>query len=121
MKKELIFEGNEKRIYAVDDPNKVVFHYNDVIVAYNNVKRARFEGKGALSNRISALLLGYLREQGIRNHLELSGVQNVCSKVYGSRAPINVIRATSQGLDSLKSFHQVKALRAQAEEAPKAE
>ena len=53
----------------------------------------------------------------VRAILELSGVQNVCSKVYGSRAPINVIRATSQGLDSLKSFHQVKALRAQGEEA----
>ena len=53
----------------------------------------------------------------VRAILELSGVQNVCSKVYGSRAPINVIRATSQGLDSLKSFHQVKALRAQSEEA----
>ena len=53
----------------------------------------------------------------VRAILELSGVQNVCSKVYGSRAPINVIRATSQGLDSLKSFHQVKALRAQPEEA----
>jgi len=53
----------------------------------------------------------------VRAILELSGVANVCSKVYGSRAPINVIRATSQGLDSLKSFHQVKALRAQPEEA----
>jgi len=53
----------------------------------------------------------------VRAILELSGVQNVCSKVYGSRAPINVIRATSQGLNSLKSYHKVKALRAPSEEA----
>ena len=47
----------------------------------------------------------------VRAILELAGVQNVCSKVYGSRAPINVIRATSQGLDNLKSYKEMKALR----------
>lgn len=47
----------------------------------------------------------------VRAILELAGVQNVCSKVYGSRAPINIIRATNQGLESLKSFKAVKALR----------
>jgi len=47
----------------------------------------------------------------VRAILELAGVENVCSKVYGSRAPINIIRATSKGLDELKSFKEMKALR----------
>ena len=47
----------------------------------------------------------------VRAILELAGVANVCSKVYGSRAPINIIRATSQGLDSLKSYKEMKVLR----------
>ena len=47
----------------------------------------------------------------VRAILELAGVQNVCSKVYGSRAPINIVRATSQGLENLKSFKEMKALR----------
>jgi len=47
----------------------------------------------------------------VRAILELAGVQNVCSKVYGSRAPINIIRATNQGLENLKSFKEMKALR----------
>ena len=47
----------------------------------------------------------------VRAILELAGVQNVCSKVYGSRAPINIIRAVNQGLESLKSYKDVKALR----------
>lgn len=47
----------------------------------------------------------------VRAVLELAGVENVCSKVYGSRAPINIIRATSQGLNSLKSYKEMKALR----------
>ena len=47
----------------------------------------------------------------VRAILELAGVQNVCSKVYGSRAPINIIRATNQGLSNLKSYKQMKELR----------
>lgn len=68
IKKELILNGNEKQIFATDDPDKVIVRYKDVAVAFNNVKRARFEGKGALDNKISALLMKYLGEQGIRNH-----------------------------------------------------
>ena len=47
----------------------------------------------------------------VRAVLELAGVQNVCSKVYGSRAPINIIRAVNQGLESLKSYKETRALR----------
>ena len=47
----------------------------------------------------------------VRAILELAGVQNVCSKVYGSRAPINIIRATNQGLNNLKSYKAMKELR----------
>lgn len=47
----------------------------------------------------------------VRAILELAGVRNVCSKVYGSRAAINVVRATSQGLDSLKSYKETRVLR----------
>ena len=47
----------------------------------------------------------------VRAVLELAGVRNVCSKVYGSRAPINIIRATNQGLNNLKSYKAMKELR----------
>ena len=47
----------------------------------------------------------------VRAILELAGVQNVCSKVYGSRAPINIIRATNQGLNNLKSYKETRTLR----------
>ncbi|MBQ0008665.1 MAG: 30S ribosomal protein S5 [Firmicutes bacterium] len=51
----------------------------------------------------------------VRAVLELAGIRNVTSKVYGSRAPINIIRATNNGLNNLKSYKQVQALRAKAE------
>ena len=51
----------------------------------------------------------------VRAILELAGVRNVTSKVYGSRAPINIIRAAHNGLSNLKSYKQVQALRAKEE------
>ena len=52
----------------------------------------------------------------VRAILELAGVQNVCSKVYGSRAAINILRATHQGLQNLKNYKDVKALRSNTTE-----
>ena len=47
----------------------------------------------------------------VRAILELAGVKNVVSKVYGSRAPINVIRATDAGLTALKNYEKIMVLR----------
>jgi small subunit ribosomal protein S5 len=47
----------------------------------------------------------------VRAILELAGVKNVYSKVYGSRTPLNILRATDNGLRQLKSIEQVKKLR----------
>ncbi len=47
----------------------------------------------------------------VRAILELAGLKNVYSKVYGSRNSINIIRATHQGITSIKSYSKVKALR----------
>ncbi len=82
-KNELILDGNEKRVYATDDPHKVIIRYKDVTVAYNGVKRARFVGKGALDNRISALLLDYLNRNGIETHfIETVGErEQLCRKI----------------------------------------
>ena len=52
----------------------------------------------------------------VRAILELAGVENVCSKVYGSRAPINILRATHQGLSNLKDYKTIKALRSNNED-----
>ena len=84
MKKgELLFEGNEKQVFATDNPDQVIFRYKDVTVAYNNVKRARFIGKGALNNKISAILLNYLNQNGVETHfIEILGEkEQLCRKI----------------------------------------
>lgn len=79
----LIFEGNEKQVFATDHPDQVIFRYKDVTVAFNNVKRARFKGKGALDNQISAILLGYLNEHGVETHFieQLGPQEQLCRKI----------------------------------------
>lgn len=83
IKKELLFDGNEKQVFATDDPDKVIFRYKDVTLAYNSIKRARFDGKGKLDNRISAVLLGYLNSRGIKTHfIEQTGDrEQLCRKI----------------------------------------
>jgi len=47
----------------------------------------------------------------VRAVLELAGIRNVYSKVYGSRTAINIIRATNDALCQLKNFKDVQELR----------
>lgn len=47
----------------------------------------------------------------VRAVLELAGIKNVYSKVYGSRTPINVVRATINGIENMKTVSKVAALR----------
>ena len=79
----LIFEGNEKQVFATDHPDQVIFRYKDVTVAFNNVKRARFKGKGALDNQISAILLDYLNRNGVETHYirTLGDQEQLCRKI----------------------------------------
>ncbi len=58
---------------------------------------------------------GIIAGSAVRAILELTGIKNVYSKVYGSRTPINVIRATNDALNKLKSYEEVKALRKNVE------
>lgn len=43
--------------------------------------------------------------------LELAGVRNILSKCYGSRNPLNIVKATMEGLRSLKDPKYIAQLR----------
>ena len=47
----------------------------------------------------------------VRAVLELAGIRNIYSKVYGSRTSINMVRATVNAIESLKTVEKVAALR----------
>ncbi len=54
---------------------------------------------------------GVIAGGGIRAVLECAGVRNVLAKSYGSRNPINVVRATVKALASVRSPDEIAAKR----------
>ena len=54
---------------------------------------------------------GVIAGGGMRAVLECAGVRNVLAKSYGSRNPINVVRATVNALASVRSPEEIAAKR----------
>ena len=62
-----LYEGKAKIIYETNDKNLVIQHLSDA-TAFNNLKKAKVEGKGVLNNRISEFILTNLSQSGIKTH-----------------------------------------------------
>ena len=59
---------------------------------------------------------GVIAGGGMRAVLECAGVRNVLAKSYGSRNPINVVRATMNALSQMRSPAQIAAKRGKTAE-----
>ena len=64
-----LYEGKAKIIYETKNKNLVIQHFKDDATAFNNLKKAKIEGKGVLNNRISEYILSSLAQCGIKTHL----------------------------------------------------
>lgn len=67
-KREFLYEGKAKRIYATDDPELVLIEYKDDATAFDGTKRGTIESKGVVNNRMSAQLFQHLEQNGIPTH-----------------------------------------------------
>ena len=54
---------------------------------------------------------GVIAGGSVRAVLELCGINNITTKCYGSRNPINVVKATMKALTALRTLDQVAAIR----------
>lgn len=88
---ELLYEGKAKQLFACEDPTQVYVHYKNSATAFNGEKKEEFSGKGALNNRISALIFRYLEKEGITTHFieQVNETDQICQRV--AIIPLEVI------------------------------
>ena len=90
-KKEQLYEGKAKKVFATDDPELLIVSYKDDATAFNGLKKGTIVGKGVINNRMSNLLMQHLEKAGIPTHFveELSDRETLVKKV--SIVPLEVI------------------------------
>ncbi len=67
-KREKLYEGKAKIIYATDEPDKVIAYFKDEATAFNALKKETIEGKGIINNKISSFFFQLLEKNGIPTH-----------------------------------------------------
>ena len=90
-KREQLYEGKAKKVFATDDPNMVIVSYKDDATAFNGQKKGTIDGKGSINNRMSNLLFELLEKNGIHTHFvkELNDRETLVKKV--EIVPLEVI------------------------------
>lgn len=90
-KQNLLYEGKAKKVYATEDPELLIVSYKDDATAFNGLKRGTIQGKGAINNQMSNLLMTALEKQGVPTHLvrELNPRETLVKRV--SIVPLEVI------------------------------
>jgi phosphoribosylaminoimidazole-succinocarboxamide synthase len=67
-KRQELYKGKAKTVYATDDERCLVMHYRDDVSAFDGVKLAKLPLKGETNNRINAFVMGRLAAAGIPTH-----------------------------------------------------
>ena len=90
-KKELLYEGKAKKIYATEDENILIAEFKDELTAFDAQKRAKEAGKGALNCKISSLLFEMLEKSGIPTHYLKRLSENEMLVKRAEMIPIEVV------------------------------
>ena len=90
-RKEQLYEGKAKKVFATDDPELLIVDYKDDATAFNGLKKGTIVGKGVINNKMSNRLMAMLEKNGIPTHYvkELSDRETLVKKV--SIVPLEVI------------------------------
>ncbi|WP_078551359.1 phosphoribosylaminoimidazolesuccinocarboxamide synthase [Bacillus alkalicellulosilyticus] len=90
-KKELLYEGKAKRIYATNQQDVLWIEYKDEATAFNGEKKDTIVGKARLNNEITSIIFTTLTEMGVPNHFveRLSETEQLVKKV--TIVPLEVV------------------------------
>ncbi|MGN0608104.1 MAG: phosphoribosylaminoimidazolesuccinocarboxamide synthase [Oscillospiraceae bacterium] len=90
-KKEQLYEGKAKKVFATSDPDYVIVDYKDDATAFNGVKKGTISGKGVINNKMSNYMFKQLEQAGVPTHFveEISDRETIVKKV--EIVPLEVI------------------------------
>ena len=90
-KREQLYEGKAKKVYATDDKKYYIVSYKDDATAFNGEKKGTILGKGVVNNRMSNIMCQMLASHGIETHFveELNDRETVVKAV--EIVPLEVI------------------------------
>ena len=90
-KKEQLYEGKAKKVFATNDPELLIVQYKDDATAFNGLKKGTISGKGIINNQMSNRLMKMLEANGVPTHFvqELSQRETLVKKVQ--IVPLEVI------------------------------
>lgn len=90
-KKEQLYEGKAKKVYATNDPDVVIVDYKDDATAFNGEKKGTIAGKGVINNKMTNYMFKLLEKEGVPTHLieEISDRETIVKKV--EIVPLEVI------------------------------
>lgn len=82
-KKEMMYEGKAKKIYATDNADEIIVYYKDDATAFNGEKKGSIKDKGVMNNEITTLLFKMLEKNGVKTHFieKLNEREQLCQKV----------------------------------------
>ncbi len=102
-KREQLYEGKAKKVFATDDPTIVLVDYKDDATAGDGAKKGTIRGKGVVNNKLTNNLMKMLAQHGIPTHFvkEISDRETLVKKVQ--IVPLEVIiRNVAAGHFSLR-------------------
>lgn len=67
-KREELYRGKAKSVFATDDPEHLVMLFRDDTSAFDGKKREQLERKGSVNNRFNAFVMEKLAAAGIPTH-----------------------------------------------------
>ncbi len=90
-KREQLYEGKAKKVYATDNEDILIVDYKDDATAFNGLKKGTISGKGVINNKMSNHVMQILEKEGVPTHFveELSERETAVKKV--SIVPLEVI------------------------------
>jgi phosphoribosylaminoimidazole-succinocarboxamide synthase len=69
-KKQELYSGKAKSVYATDNPDYVVLSFRDDTSAFDGEKVEQLSRKGEVNNKFNAHIMQYLAENGVPTHYE---------------------------------------------------